>query len=89
MKSYHRTQTHKIKSPRCQALPPYRRQHFEGEVDFVSSGVWAFKFPIDKPWRGGAQTMKQRETKATGKREEESGRGERRKKRKIRKKEKK
>ena len=58
MKSYHRTQTHKIKSPRCQALPPYRRQHFEGEVDFVSSGVWAFKFPIDKPWRGGAQTMK-------------------------------
>ena len=80
MKSNHRTQTHKIKSPRRQALPPYRRQHSEGEVDFVSSGIWALKFPTDEPWRGGAQIMKQREIEATGKREEESERGERRKK---------
>ena len=33
------TKTHKIKSPRRQTLPPYRQQHFKGEVDFVSSGV--------------------------------------------------
>ena len=28
------------------------------EVDFVPNGVWALKFPTDKPWRGGAQTVK-------------------------------
>ena len=58
-------------------------------MDFVSSGVWALKFSTDEPWRGGAQILKERETKVTGKREEESERGERRKKRKIKKKKKK
>ena len=32
----HKSTTHKIKSPRCQALPPYRQQY--------SEGVWALKF---------------------------------------------
>ena len=44
------------------------------------------KFLTDEPWRGGAQTVNPRETKAIGKREEENERGERRKKGKIKKK---
>ena len=52
------TQTHKIKSPHHQALPPFRWQHSKGKVDFMSNGVWVLKFPIDEPWRGGAQTVK-------------------------------
>ena len=32
--------SHKIKSPRRQTLPPYRRQHSVGEVDFMSNGVF-------------------------------------------------
>ena len=74
----HKSITHKIKSPRRQALPPYRWQHFKC--------VWALKFLIDEPWRGGAQTVNLRETEVMGKREEESEKGERRKKGKIKKK---
>ena len=50
----HKFTTHKIKSPRYQALPPYRRQH--------SEGIWALKFLTNEPWRGGAQTVNSRET---------------------------